>query len=374
MTSTKITSAEWPERAAALAATLTESGDLCDPAWAAAVAAIPRHLLVPIAYQQQADGTWTQIDTAELAYTPTTLVTELDQRGHAISSSTKPDLMVRMLETLDVRDGHTVLEIGTGTGYNAALLTHRLGPANVYSIDVDAELVELARQRLASIGYHPHLSTRDGIDGWPDHAPYHRIIATCSVPRIPWSWADQLAAGGLVLADLKLNTGAGNLVLLRRHADRLEGRFTARCAAFMQMRHHDSTPPAARAHRADASRSATTTAPAQLWNTCREVWLLASLHLPAGLETGYILDPDTHAPRATSLSAPDGSWCEIELTSDNTGHRNVREGGPTRLWTAVEHAHDTWTQAGQPTWQRFGLTVTADHQAVWLDDPDNVIT
>lgn len=64
-------------------------------------------------------------------------------------------LMARMLEALDVRDGDRVLEIGTGTGYNAALLCHRVGSHNVVSIDIDPALIAAARSRLASLGHHP---------------------------------------------------------------------------------------------------------------------------------------------------------------------------------------------------------------------------
>jgi protein-L-isoaspartate O-methyltransferase len=191
------TDTSWETHAAMLAATLTESGDLHDPAWAAAIAATPRHRLVPIAYQQEPDGSWSQIDTTgaeglALVYSLTTLVTEVDTEGRAVSSSTKPDLMVRMLETLDVHDGHRVLEIGTGTGYNAVLLAHRLGEANVFSVDVDTNLITAAMKRLADIGCHPRLAARDGINGWPERGPYQRIIVTCAVPRIPWAWAQQL--------------------------------------------------------------------------------------------------------------------------------------------------------------------------------------
>ncbi|MGH3826662.1 MAG: methyltransferase domain-containing protein, partial [Pseudonocardiaceae bacterium] len=93
------TDTDWAGYAVGLAAALIDSGDLHDEAWAAAIAATPRHLLVPTAYQQQHDGSWEQIDTAgpglELAYSLTTLVTAIDATGRAISSSTKPDLMVR---------------------------------------------------------------------------------------------------------------------------------------------------------------------------------------------------------------------------------------------------------------------------------------
>jgi protein-L-isoaspartate O-methyltransferase len=147
--------------------------------------------LVPRAYEQDNTGAWIEFDTTDMAervYSPETLVTALETVGTyqiCISSSTKPDLMVRMLETLDVHDGHRVLEIGTGTGYNAALLAHRLGDGRVFSIDVGAEFVDLARQRLATAGFHPTLVSGDGVHGLAEHAPYDRIIATCSVPAVP---------------------------------------------------------------------------------------------------------------------------------------------------------------------------------------------
>ncbi|HWR47240.1 MAG TPA: methyltransferase domain-containing protein [Pseudonocardiaceae bacterium] len=126
----------------------------------------------------------------ELVYSDTTLITavaDYAERGVRIpvSSSSKPDLMVRMLEELDVTDGDRVLEIGTGTGYNAALLSHRLGSQNVFSLDVDPALIAAARPRLTRLGYHPTLAAVDGAAGLAGHAPYARIIATCSVPAIP---------------------------------------------------------------------------------------------------------------------------------------------------------------------------------------------
>ena len=365
----------WVDYAAGLVAALTNSGDVHDPAWAAAFAAIPRHRLVPTAYQQQSDGSWTEIDTSgpglALVYSPTTLVTEIDTSGRAVSSSTKPDLMMRMLETLDVHDGHRVLEVGTGTGYNAALLAHRLGDERVFSIDVDTDLIAAARQRLTAIGYHPQLTARDGIEGWPEHGPYDRIIVTCSVPRVPWTWAQQLTLGGKVLADLKVGTGAGNLVLLDRYDDRVEGRFTKRWAGFMGMRHGGTTTASpSRAPKAEISQQRVTTAPAQPWNTDREVWLLACLTLPANLQYGYNLDPTTRTPKGAALSAPDGSWCEIALTTTtDDGSRQLREGGPTPLWVQIEDAYQRWNQWNQPGWERFGLTATQQAQWVWHDDP-----
>ncbi|MGH3928464.1 MAG: methyltransferase domain-containing protein, partial [Pseudonocardiaceae bacterium] len=305
-------------------------------------------------------------------YSPATLVTALADRGthqESISSSTKPDLMLRMLEVLDVHDGHKVLEIGTGTGYNAALLSHRLGEQLVFSADIDDDLVNDARLRLDQIGLRPTLVTADGAGGLPEHAPYNRIIVTCSVPAVPWAWAEQLSPGGRILVDVKVAANAGNLVLLHRYPDRLEGWFTSRWASFMIMRHHDDADQP-RQPRSDHTRRRTTTTPPNPWYDNRVVWLFAQLHgLPADVQIGMELDPGTRQPTASLLSVPDGSWAAISLTA-NDGHYDVVEGGPTALWEPVECAHQVWLDYHQPDWPRLGLTVTPDHQHLWIDSPD----
>jgi protein-L-isoaspartate(D-aspartate) O-methyltransferase len=133
------------------------------------------------------------------------------------SSSTMPSLMARMLEALDVHDGMRVLEIGTGTGYNAALLAHRLGAANVVSIDIDPDLIDQARQRLAELGHSPTLLTGDGAAGAADHGPYDRIIVTAAVPEIPLAWIEQLTPGGKILANLRGDLAGASLCLLTKH-------------------------------------------------------------------------------------------------------------------------------------------------------------
>lgn len=363
--------ADWTDYAQRLADSLRERGDVRSTEWHKAVAVVPRHLLVPLAYDQDKTGQWTAFDTAhalERVYSTETLITSVenvDGNQIPISSSTKPDLMVRMLEILDVRDGHRVLEIGTGTGYNAALLCHRVGEARVFSVDVDADLIELARERLATVGYRPTLRAVDGVNGLAEHAPFDRIIATCSVPAVPWSWADQLAADGAILVDLKLATSAGNLVHLRRCGGRLEGRFTARWAAFMAMRHAGQLAPEP-AEKALDDRERFTETPAVPWNDAPVVWFLAQLQLPRGVVQGFELDDVTRQPTATTLSAPDGSWARVGLAD-----RRVTEAGRTQLWAAIESAHRSWDVLGRPSWDRFGLSVTAaGEHVVWLDAPD----
>jgi len=93
-----------------------------------------------------------------------------------------------------------VLEIGTGTGYNAALFAHRLGPDAVTTIDLDRELTEVARAHLDAYGTPAARAvavvTGDGALGCPQRAPYDRLIATCELPQIPGAWLAQVRPGG----------------------------------------------------------------------------------------------------------------------------------------------------------------------------------
>lgn len=159
---------DWTTDASELADELVAAGKLRSPEWVAALRAVPRHALVPVFYEQDpATGDWLIRDATdpswhERIYRNQGLFTKIGEATGSwgtgvvgLSSTSTPGLMPRMLEALDIADGHRVLEIGTGTGYNAALLTHRLGEANVFSVDVEPELIDLARERLAAIGLPP---------------------------------------------------------------------------------------------------------------------------------------------------------------------------------------------------------------------------
>lgn len=368
MTTTR-SALEWRPRAQRLADQLVASGDIQDERWHAAVAAVPRHLLVPTAYEQDQSGRWTPwstVDDLDRVYSPETLVTDIDPAGLAVSSSTKPDLMARMLEVLDARPGHRVLEIGTGTGYNAGLLAHALGDEHVYSVDVDPELVGAARARLAAAGYRPTLAAADGAGGLPEHGPYDRIIATCSVPRVPWAWAQQLADDGVVLTDLKVALSAGNLVRLTRGLDgTLVGRFTRRWAGFMAMRHPDRpTIPVPDGGQRDSARTRRSAMElVRVWET-PTLWFLVNLLAPGPIGFGLTMDAATRRPTGASYRSGDGSWCTVTERGD------VAEGGPRSLWEDVERAFELWRDVGEPGWGRFGLTATSERQTVWLDHPD----
>ena len=153
-------------------------------------------------FQGVGDGTWIAVDRTDpdwldQVYADRVLVTQLDDDptrwrtaretgpvfGVPTSSSSQPAIMAVMLAVLDVTAGQRVLEIGTGTGYNTALLCHRTGDANVTTVDIDAALVATARARLDDCGYHPTCVAGDGIEGYPAGAPYDRVLATCAVAQ-----------------------------------------------------------------------------------------------------------------------------------------------------------------------------------------------
>ena len=141
-----------------------------------------------------------------------------------------------MLELLDLTPGTRVLEIGAGTGYNAALMAEIVGDQGlVVTLDVQDDVVEQTRRLLAGAGY-PGIEVllRDGAEGAPERAPFDRIVATVGCSDLSPRWAEQLAEGGRMLVPLE-RAGGHPLVLLRERRGRLEGR-VARWAAFMPVR------------------------------------------------------------------------------------------------------------------------------------------
>ncbi|MER5965917.1 methyltransferase domain-containing protein [Streptomyces sp. NPDC002057] len=225
----------------ALVREIEAAGVLTDPAWRAAFAEVPRHRFVPYYYVPGTDGyerLWSgDPDPGRRdrwlrgAYADTAIATRV-RDGELVSSASQPSLMALMLHALDVRDGDDVLEIGAGTGYHAALLSHRLGAEHVTTVDLDEEIAESARTHLAAVGYRPAVVAADGARGCPERAPYDRIVATCAVPSVPYPWLAQCGSGALVLAPL--STG---LILLRvRDRTHAEGRFLATSAYFVALR------------------------------------------------------------------------------------------------------------------------------------------
>jgi hypothetical protein len=191
-------------------------------------------------------------------------------------------------------------------------------------------------------------------------------MATCAVSTIPSAWVSQLAPGGMILADLKVNRGAGNLVLLHRTGpESAEGRFVPGWAEFMSMRTEATTAPTAWSGRDDAELHHTTTCiTGKPWRHTVP-WFMASFELPAGVQIGMRL---REGYTWWTITTPDGSRAEVCDTG--TGNqRDVIQSGPRRLWDPIETAFAEWENAGRPDWDRFGLTVEPGAHTVWLDGP-----
>ena len=192
---------------------------------------------------------------------------------------------------------------------------------------------------------------------------------------MPWSWAEQITEGGLILVDVKVYASVGNLVLLRRKSDRLEGRFDSGYATFMHMRtpaFHVEPQAGPVRDRAEARRGTTTLTQERLWEN-PPLWMLLHLWQGGRIGFGYARDPDTGGPGPVFFSSQDGSWCELSVVGEGGGGggaRQVWECGPRDLWASIEAAMSFWRRHGEPGWHRFGLTVTPYRQTIWLDTPD----
>ena len=148
----------------------------------------------------------------QVAYANRVIVTQFDDGDtlwptvgrRPTCSASMPSAVLGMLDVLGAQPGHRVLEIGTGTGYNAALLARYLGDEQVSTIEVDPVLYELARANLAAAGYQPTVICGDGAAGHPSSAPFDRILATATVRlgELPYAWVQQTAPGGQTLVAL----------------------------------------------------------------------------------------------------------------------------------------------------------------------------
>ncbi|GAB3474632.1 methyltransferase, FxLD system [Nocardiopsis coralliicola] len=205
---------------AELVAAIRNRGTFHTPAVENAFARVPRHVFLP------------QVDP-ETAYAPQVVVTKHAEDGHALSSASHPNMVAAMLEQLDVRPGHRVLEIGTATGINAALLRELVGEqGQVTSIEIDHDLAEGARAALQAAGYPDvEVISGDGAAGHPDSAPYDRVIVTAGAWDIPAAWWDQLAPTGRMVVPLGLH-GSGltrSIALDRTAPDHMDGVSTLVC-------------------------------------------------------------------------------------------------------------------------------------------------
>ena len=206
-----------------LVADLEAAGTIRRPDILDAFRTVPRHLFVPGVAMEE-------------AYRDDVIFTKA-RDGVSLSASSAPSIMAEMLALLDAGPGHRVMEIGAGTGYNAALLEHLVGPAGrVVTLDIDQDIVDAAAANLRAAGRGERVAVRcaDGGFGWPAEAPYDRLIVTAGAWDLPPAWFDQLAPGGRLVVPLEFRD-VHVLVTFERLADRLVSRDVRGCR-FVQLR------------------------------------------------------------------------------------------------------------------------------------------
>ncbi|MFE7132765.1 methyltransferase domain-containing protein [Streptomyces sp. NPDC057638] len=350
---------------------LTAGGALAaGSAWRGAFASVPREVFAPRFTLSGLNGgrEYAPGDRgyAAAVYTDTTLITRRDATGAAVSSSSEPSLMARMLEAFTVREAARVLEIGTGTGYNTALLCHRLGADRVTSIDVEPELTALARTRLAGAGFTPLVVTGDGTGGHAEGAPYDGILATCGVQRIPSAWPGQVRPGGIIVT----NIGNGIARLTVDGDGGAEGGFLPEDAAFMLARPApDYLAPAAAQFTGLIARGTgtrrvmelplpaaepTRDLPGIIRATAHEVWMVQ--HDVLSLSLTSVFASEAGEMFHGLVHPPTGSWARI---TPQEGRRVlVEHEGPRDLWAERLALVAQWIDAGRPGPGAYTLTVT----------------
>jgi protein-L-isoaspartate(D-aspartate) O-methyltransferase len=187
------------------------------PAAEAALRRVERHRYVPAvplaeAYEEKAVITWAFPD------------------GTALSCASGPSIVAGMLNALDVNPRQRILEIGAGTGYNAALVATLAGDqGEVTTIDINAEVTAAARSNLDATGFgHVTVITRDGAIGAPEHGPYDRIIVTAGAWDIPQAWWDQLVPGGRLVLPLRWR-GTTRAIAFIKHGDHWQSDWVFLC-------------------------------------------------------------------------------------------------------------------------------------------------
>ena len=355
----------WEPRAERLAAAIEAAGRLSSPELRRAFAQTPRHLFVPTYYRDRkrpvddSDPQW--LDTV---YSDEALVTQyrprLDGSGYeASSSTTMPSLMADMIAELDVRPGMRVLEIGTGTGYNAAILCHLVGDQNVTTIDIDPELVGAARERLASLGYHPSFTPVG--DGF-----YDRVLATHSVRRIPHEWVRWTKPGGGILVDLRHphqnRRGEWGKLTVEEDSRTATGRLVPARGGFMGARRTaqfvDPGPIGAEATW-ELLRERASSLPRQVLDDDDFAFFL-SWHV-TGIEW-FDLGSNTN------VQAPGDRHADVD---DNGGVMYILFGD---IWAAVEQAYRAWRAAGEPGIGDWTLLVTEDGRTTLAETADLPVT
>ena len=204
--------------------------------------ATPRHLFVK-RYREWGTTDWRQVTAENLEQHLPTLYADRplllfgDDDSNVLSTISQPSFVLRMLDMLRLQPGQTVFELGAGSGWNAALMGHLVGPdERVFSLELIPELARTAAETVQMLGIkNVSIVAADGGDGYPAGAPYDRVIFTAGAFDLPRAFHDQLKDGGLLMAVIKLEGGGDSLFVLQKTGNHFESVDSMACA-FVQLR------------------------------------------------------------------------------------------------------------------------------------------
>jgi protein-L-isoaspartate(D-aspartate) O-methyltransferase len=380
-----------PERLDRLIAALDpdEAGDIGEPI-REAVRAVPRHLFIPpvglvveeegapYLIDRDADpGTWW-----DAVYSRSIIVTQLDDgatdlralRGDSTSSASAPSTVADLLNHLQPGPGHRALEVGTGTGWTAALLSHLVGDrGEVTSVEVDPQVAGQAAKNLAAAGAWPRLVVGDGALGCSDGEPYDRVHVTCGVRDIPYAWVEQTRPGGMIILPWHPGYGTSHALRLEVQDDGTAVGRVVGYAGYMMMRSQrprpGQEPPPGQKRR--HYRSALD--PRALDQLGAGVDL--AIGALTGLRSHTSEGADEDGPYVrTWVSDPDDacSWAVATWRPGSADH-GVQQVGERPVRDEVLHAYARWVSWGEPHYRRYGITVAPGGQSIWLDTPERVL-
>ncbi|MFJ9849094.1 protein-L-isoaspartate(D-aspartate) O-methyltransferase [Streptomyces sp. NPDC101150] len=367
---------------------LMSSGALSSD-WAPTYAAVPRSTVLPdlmwpfdmeagrsLAVSKADDPARWQ----EFADSDVPIVTQWDDGRHTgtepgrvpTSSASMPSVVFRMLQALDLRPGHRALEIGTATLWNALLMAHRAGPGNVTTMEVDGALAASAGATAERFGNSVRVIHGDGSQGYPEGAPYARVIATCGLRSLPFAWVGQCEPGGIIVVPWGTHYSNGDAVarlVVAADGRSASGRFTGP-VEFMKLRaqrampviHSDYVPGSV----ADGDETATTITESEfVGGQFTPQRFALGLRMPNCLLA--VAEKRDGGRPVWLYGMTDRSWACAWFRDGDTAR--VWQSGPRRLWDEAEAAYRWWEENSKPGHERFGLTVTAEGQSAWLDDP-----
>lgn len=357
-----------------------------DGRWAQVLAATPRERFVPdVVWVRDGAGGYRRLDRAaepgawDAAVRSdgplVTGFTDLEGEPVPASSLSAPSTVVRMLTDARLAADSRVLEIGTGSGFNTALLCAGCPDGLVVTLDDAPAFSEGARRVLRSLGHDPVVITADGTAGLPGPGPYSHVLATCSVRAVPRAWLAQTRAGGRIVTPWDASWLCYGTLVLDKAEDGSAAGWFAPYGSYMLISTQRVAPEAFR-DAADGPAAECTSTGLSPWEVAGE-GLDVQFHLGLSLP-GVRYDWDTSGERAPLRLLV---WEErgagravVEWDGEQSERFAVRQYGARRLWDEVVAAYAWWVRAGRPGVGRYGLSVLPDgRQWAWLDAPETAV-